>query len=63
MRAIELDIEDLASIASAAREVVAKYSMLNVLINNSGIMQVDDVSGAIDDAVAVSTVTTNLLPR
>jgi len=35
--------------------------MLNVLINNAGIMHVDDVSGAIDDAVAVSTVTTNLL--
>jgi uncharacterized oxidoreductase len=60
MHAIELDIEDPASIASAAREVVAKYPMLNVLINNAGIMHVDDVSGAIDDAVAVSTVTTNL---
>jgi uncharacterized oxidoreductase len=61
MHAIELNIEDPASIASAAREVVAKYPMLNVLINNAGIMHVDDVSGAIDDAVAVSTVTTNLL--
>jgi uncharacterized oxidoreductase len=61
MHAIELNIEDPASIASAAREVVAKYPMLNVLINNAGIMRVDDVSGAIDDAVAISTVTTNLL--
>src|SRR6516162_4656431 len=61
MHAIELNIEDPASIASAAREVVAKYPMLNVLINNAGIMHVDDVSGAIDDTVAVSTVTTNLL--
>jgi uncharacterized oxidoreductase len=62
MHAIELNIEDPVSIATTAREIVAKYPKLNVLINNAGIMHVDDVSGGgIDDAVAVSTVTTNLL--
>jgi uncharacterized oxidoreductase len=61
MHAIELDIEDPVSIAAAARELVTKYPELNVLINNAGIMHVDDVSGGIDDTVAVSTITTNLL--
>jgi uncharacterized oxidoreductase len=61
MHAIELNIEDPASIAAVAQEVVTKYPEVNVLINNAGIMHVDDVSGGIDDAVAASTVTTNLL--
>ena len=61
MHAIELNIEDPLSIAAAARELVTKYPELNVLINNAGIMHVDDVSGGIDDTVAVSTITTNLL--
>jgi uncharacterized oxidoreductase len=61
MRSIELNVEDPASIESVARELIAKYPKLNVLINNAGIMHIDDAAGPIDDAVAVSTVTTNLL--
>jgi len=61
MESVELDVADPASIAAVAGELVAKYPKLNVLVNNAGIMHIDDVSGPIDDAVAVATVTTNLL--
>jgi len=61
MQSIELDIQDPASIAAAARELIQKYPKLNVLINNAGIMHIDDLSGPIDDAVAAATVITNLL--
>lgn len=54
-------MEDPASIASVSRRLVADYPKLNVLINNAGVMQVDDAAGVIDDAVLTSTVTTNLL--
>jgi uncharacterized oxidoreductase len=61
MQSIELNIEDPASISKVANELIAKYPQLNVLINNAGVMQVDDVSTTVDDTLAVSTVTTNLL--
>ena len=61
MESVELNVADPASIAAVAGELIAKYPKLNVLINNAGIMHIDDVAGLIDDAVAVSTVTTNLL--
>lgn len=61
MHAVELDVEDPASIAKVAAELTAKFPALNVLINNAGIMRMDDASAAIDDEVLVSTVTTNLL--
>jgi len=61
MESIELDVQDLASIAAVAKELTENFSKLNVLINNAGVMQIDDVSGPLDDAVAVATITTNLL--
>ena len=61
MQSLELNVEDPASIAAAAKKLIAEYPKLNVLINNAGIMQIDDAAGAIDEAVLVSTVTTNLL--
>jgi uncharacterized oxidoreductase len=61
MESVELDVADPASIAAVARELIAKYPKLNVLVNNAGIMHIDDVSGPIDDTVAVATITTNLL--
>jgi uncharacterized oxidoreductase len=61
MQSVELNVEDPASIASVSRRLMADYPRLNVLINNAGIMQVDDAAGVIDDALLTSTVTTNLL--
>jgi uncharacterized oxidoreductase len=61
MASVELDLQDPKSIASVAKKLIAQYPKLNVLINNAGIMQIDDAARAIDDALLVSTVNTNLL--
>ncbi|WP_267221584.1 SDR family oxidoreductase [Dyella silvae] len=61
MEAIELDITDPASIDRAAAKLIADHPELNVLINNAGVMQPDNVGGKIDDAVLTSTITTNVL--
>src|SRR6266446_1369439 len=58
---VELNIEDPASISAVATKLTAEYPKLNVLINNAGIMNVDDVSSAIDEKLLVSTLTTNLM--
>jgi uncharacterized oxidoreductase len=61
MASLELNIEDPASIAAVTTRLVEQFPTLNVLINNAGIMQIDDAAGGIDDGLLVSTVTTNLL--
>jgi uncharacterized oxidoreductase len=58
---IELNVEDPASIQSVAKQLIAKYPNLNVLFNNAGIMEVDNVSSEVDDKLIVSTLTTNLM--
>jgi len=62
MIALELDIEDPDSIARLAEQVDRKFSNLNVLINNAGIMRNENLLSpafSLDDAEA--TVVTNLL--
>src|SRR5882672_4452637 len=49
MRWVEVDIEGPASISAVARKLIVEHPQLNVLINNAGIMQYDDVSGPVDD--------------
>jgi len=61
MDSIELDIADPASIRRVSAELISRYPKLNVLINNAGIMQVDDVAGYVDDELISSTITTNLI--
>ena len=61
MAFVELDLQDPKSIATVAKKLIAEYPTLNILINNAGIMQIDDAASVIDDAVLVSTVNTNLL--
>lgn len=61
MRAVELDIADPANIAAVAKQLVVDHPALNVLINNAGIMQIDDPSGPIDDDLLTLTITTNLM--
>lgn len=46
MRSVELDIADPA---------------LNVLINNAGVMRIDDAASAVEEDMLVSTITTNLM--
>ena len=58
---IELNIEDPANISAVAAKLTAEYPDLNILINNAGIMNIDDASVAIDETLLVSTLTTNLM--
>jgi uncharacterized oxidoreductase len=50
MQSIELNVEDPASIAAAAKKLITNYPKLNAVINNAGIMQLDDPSTAMDNA-------------
>ena len=61
MQSVELNVEDPASIAAVTEKLIAEHPKLNVLINNAGIMQIDDAAGTIDDGLLVSTITTNLM--
>jgi len=61
MHSVELDIADPANIAVVAKKLIADYPALNVLINNAGIMLIDDAAGKIDEQLLTSTITTNLL--
>jgi uncharacterized oxidoreductase len=61
MSAVELNVQDPASIEAAAKQLIEEYPDVNVLINNAGIIQSDDAAGMIDEDVLISTVTTNLL--
>lgn len=61
MASIEMDVSDPASINAVAAQLVRDFPKLNVLINNAGIMQIDDASGLVDEALMLSTISTNLL--
>src|SRR3984957_16487311 len=61
IEAMELDIADPDSIKAVAKRLIAEHPDLNVLINNAGIMELDQAAGVVDDRLLVSTVTTNLL--
>lgn len=61
MQSIVLDIEDPASLAAAAATLAAKYPKLNVLINNAGIMRLEDLHQPSVETDVLATVTTNLL--
>lgn len=58
--AVELDITDPESIARVSADLIERHPGLNVLINNAGIMLVDDVAGAVDETLLLSTLATNL---
>ncbi len=62
MQSLRLDIGDKAGVAAFAEEVGARYPNLNVLINNAGIMQPEDIAtapGYLD--IAEQTIATTLL--
>ena len=58
---VELNIEDPATISIVAKKLTAEFPKLNVLLNNAGIMNIDDVSTPVDDKLLASTLTTNLM--
>jgi uncharacterized oxidoreductase len=60
MIAVELDIRDPAAVRRVAAQTAADHPALNVLVNNAGIMELDDVAGPVDEELLVATVTTNL---
>lgn len=61
MGALTLDIEDAASIEEFAKQVAAEYPKLNVLINNAGIMKLEDLRTAAGTEIAEQTIAINLL--
>lgn len=61
MESIELDISSRQSIREAAGSLIANYPKLNVVVNNAGIMHIDDAATAIDDELIASTIETNLI--
>jgi len=60
MFAVELDVTNPDSIKRVAADLIAKYPTLNVLINNAGVMLLDDVDGAVDERLFETTVKTNI---
>jgi uncharacterized oxidoreductase len=59
---LALDMDDAAGIAAFAALVVRDYPALNVVINNAGIMQAENLRDAAPSlAIAEATVTTNIL--
>lgn len=61
MHALTFDAGDAADIARFARDIVARFPALNVLVNNAGIMRFEDISAARDLADAEAIIETNLL--
>jgi uncharacterized oxidoreductase len=62
IKSLALNIEDAAAIKDFADQVKQQFPALNVLINNAGIMKMEDLtSDSVDLAVAESIITTNIL--
>jgi uncharacterized oxidoreductase len=61
MSAMLLDIDDAAAVEEFAQRLVAAHPALNVLVNNAGIMKIEDAASRRDLADAEATIVTNLL--
>lgn len=61
MQYVLLDVENPANIKEVAKRLIKEYPKLNVLINNAGVMQFDDLSAEVDEKTLTSTITTNIL--
>ena len=62
MRSFVLDIEDRDAVAAFGKTIVADHPNLNVLVNNAGIMQRENLlTDPVDLTTAEATVATNLL--
>lgn len=61
MTGYPVDMTDAAAIEAFAQELIVRHPGLNVLVNNAGIMRIEDASARRDLADAEETVVTNLL--
>lgn len=61
MAFVALDVADPASIAAAAKTILADFPGVNMLVNAAGIQRVDDPASAIDDADLADTVAINFM--
>lgn len=61
MAFVALDVADPASIAAAAKTILADFPGVNMLVNAAGIQRVDDPASAIDDADLAETVAINFM--
>lgn len=61
LHAMVLDVESPEAIETFARELVAAHPALNILFNNAGVMQHEDIDSRRDLAGAEAMITTNLL--
>ncbi|MES2220753.1 MAG: SDR family NAD(P)-dependent oxidoreductase [Acidobacteriota bacterium] len=61
MEWMTLDAEDAANIQAFAKEAAEKYPKLNVLINNAGIMKLEDLRAGGGTEIAEQIVAINLL--
>jgi uncharacterized oxidoreductase len=62
MASVVLDVADPEAIKAVAEQVTRDHPALNVLVNNAGIMKVEDVlAEPVELATAEATITTNLL--
>ena len=62
MHILTFDAGDASDIRRFAKELLAKHPSVNVLINNAGIMKVEDLAAdEVDVSIAETTIATNLL--
>ena len=61
MHYVVLDAGNPESINKVAQKLIRDFPNLNVIVNNAGVMQFDDLSTEVDEATLISTITTNLL--
>lgn len=61
MHALTMDVNDPASIESFASRAISQFPAINILFNNAGIMQREDISRKADVSIAEQTIITNLL--
>ncbi|HVF95039.1 MAG TPA: SDR family NAD(P)-dependent oxidoreductase [Sphingomonas sp.] len=61
MTAMTLDVDDPAAIEVFSRQLIADHPAINVLVNNAGIMKLEDASTRRELADAEATIVTNLL--
>jgi len=61
MHAMRLDVESPSAVSAFAKDLLAAHPGLNVLVNNAGMMRIEELDRRRDLHDAEATITTNLL--